>query len=223
MSVHGPAAVVFDLDGVLIDSEQAWDAARRGLAAEHDRPWPPDATEAMIGMSAPEWSRYLHDVVELPPAPDRIESAVLARLSAVYRAQLPVVDGAPETVRAAAERWTLGLASSSNREIIELVLSLMELRECFAVVVASEEVSRGKPAPDVYLEATRQLSAPPARCVAIEDSANGLRSASAAAMTTIAVPNRVFPPAPDALALAAVVVGDIREVTPALIERVGGA
>ncbi len=215
----GPDAVVFDLDGVLIDSEQAWDAARRGLAAEHDRPWPPDATEAMIGMSAPEWSGYMHDVVEVPLAPDQIEAAVVARVGDVYRTQLPVIDGAPEAVRAAAEQWPLGLASSSNREIIELVLSLMALRECFAVVVASEEVGRGKPAPDVYLEATRQLSVPPARCVAIEDSANGLRSAAAAGLTVIAVPNRAFPPAPDALALAATVVEHIREVTPALIER----
>ncbi len=220
MSERAPAAVIFDLDGVLVDSEQAWDAARRQLAAEHGRPWPANATEAMMGMSAPEWSRYTHDVIGIPPDPETINAEVVARLLAAYRAHLPLLDGAVATVRTVAEHWPLGLASSSNREVIELVLALAGLRDRFAVIVSSEEVPRGKPAPDVYLEAARRLSAPPQRCVAIEDSSNGLRSAAAAAVTVIAVPNRAFPPAPDALALAAAVVPSIADVTPALIGRV---
>ncbi len=221
MSGAGPAAVVFDLDGVLVDSEQAWDAARRALAAEHGRPWPPHATEAMLGMSAPEWSRYMHDEVGVPLDPEEIDDEVVARLLGAYREHLPVIDGAVEAVRACAERWPLGLASSSNREVIELVLSLLQLDERFRAVVSSEEVARGKPAPDVYLEAARRLAVPPRRCVAIEDSTNGLRSAAAAGMAAIAVPNRAFPPAPDALALAAAVVERIGDVTPELVERVG--
>ena len=220
MSARAPAAVVFDLDGVLVDSEQAWDEARRDLAAGHDRAWPPHATEAMMGMSAPEWSRYMHDEVGVPLPAAAIDAAVIARLREIYRAHLPVIDGAAETVEALAGRWPLGLASSSNREVIELVLSLMGLREHFDAVVSSEEVARGKPAPDVYLQAARALSVAPGDCVAIEDSSNGLRSAAAAAMAVIAVPNGAYPPAPDALELAAAVVARIGDVTAELVERV---
>src|SRR5271155_1442533 len=104
-SVAGPDAVIFDLDGVIIDSEQAWDAARRELAAEQGRPWPPHATEAMQGMSAPEWSRFMHDEVGLALEPPAIDAAVVARLLATYRSGLPLIDGAVATVRAAAARW----------------------------------------------------------------------------------------------------------------------
>lgn len=223
MSQPGPAAVIFDLDGVLVDSEQAWDDARRELAREHDRAWPPGATEAMLGMSAPEWSRYVHDEVGVPLDPPAIDQQVVARLLDAYRAHLPLIDGAVETVTATAARWPLGLASSSNREVIDTVLELTGLRDRFAATVSSEEVARGKPAPDVYLEAIRQLAVAARRCVAIEDSSNGLRSAAAAGTRVIAVPNRSFPPAADALALAAATVGHIREVTPALIEGVAAA
>ena len=223
MSQPGPAAVIFDLDGVLVDSEQAWDDARRELAREHDRAWPPGATEAMLGMSAPEWSRYVHDEVGVPLDPPAIDQQVVARLLDAYRAHLPLIDGAVETVTATAARWPLGLASSSNREVIDTVLELTGLRDRFAATVSSEEVARGKPAPDVYLEAIRQLAVAARRCVAIEDSSNGLRSAAAAGTRVIAVPNRSFPPAADALALAAATVGYIREVTPALIEGVAAA
>lgn len=222
MSAPGPAAVVFDLDGVLIDSEQAWDAARRQVAAAHDRPWPARATEAMQGMSAPEWSSYMAEEVGVALHPAAIDAEVVDRLLAAYRSHLPVIDGAVAAVRAAAERWPLGLASSSNREVIERVLALIGLGDRFAAVVSSEEVARGKPAPDVYLEAARRLGVAPARCVAVEDSSNGLRSAAAAGLAVIAVPNRAFPPAADALALAAAVVARTADVTPALIESVAG-
>jgi len=210
-------AVVFDLDGVLVESEGAWDAARRALVDETGGTWRGDATRAMLGMSAPEWSRYLHEELGVPLAPGEIDRRVVERVLEEYRAALPLLPGALTAVRALAVSWPLGLASSSNRVVIDEVLRLAGLEAEFAVTVSSEEVSRGKPAPDVYLAAIEALGVAAGSAVAIEDSANGLRSAAAAAMRVVAVPNREFPPAADALALADVVLGSLEELTPATI------
>jgi HAD superfamily hydrolase (TIGR01509 family) len=214
-------AVVFDLDGVLVDSEQVWDTARKELAAERGRLWPEQASRDMMGMSSLEWSRYMHDVVGLPEPPEEISAEVVRRLEEIYRRELPLIDGAVEAVGRLAERWPLGLASSSNRELIDLVLELSGLARYFPVTVSSEEVSRGKPAPDVYLEAARRLGVAPDRCVAVEDSENGIRSAEAAGMRVLAIPNPVYPPAEAALALDDDVLRSIRDLTPDIIERVG--
>jgi HAD superfamily hydrolase (TIGR01509 family) len=216
-------AVVFDLDGVLVDSEERWDAARRAVVAEAGRPFPDAATRAMQGMSAPEWEAYLHDELGVPGAPQDIGRAVVDAMARGYREHLPLLPGATEAVRALAVRWTLGVASSSNAELVELVLGLAGIRDCFAALVSSEEVARGKPAPDVYLEAARRLGARPERCVAIEDSSNGLRAAAAAGMVVVAVPNAAYPPDDEALALAAASVAGATELTPRLIARVGSA
>jgi HAD superfamily hydrolase (TIGR01509 family) len=218
MAIEG---VVFDLDGVLVDSEHVWDAARRELAAERGLPWPEPATRDMMGMSSVEWSRYMHDRVGLPEPPEEISAEVVRRLEEIYRGELPLIDGAAEAVERLAERWPLGLASSSNRELIDLVLELSGLTRLFQVTVSSEEVPRGKPAPDVYLEAARRLGIAPARCAAVEDSENGIRSAKAAGMYVFAIPNRVYPPAEDALDLADAVLTSVKELTPEIIERVG--
>jgi HAD superfamily hydrolase (TIGR01509 family) len=210
------AAVVFDLDGVLVDSEQLWDAARRELVAEQGGTWRDDATHAMMGMSAPEWSRYVHEELGVDLEPPAISTAVVERLDRLYRERLPLLPGARETVIEAAARWPLGLASSSNREIIDLVLELAGVGACFEATVSSEEVARGKPAPDVYLEAARRLSVAPAQCAAVEDSTNGLRSAAAAGMAVVAIPNEAFPPADDALRLATVVIRSLDELVRAL-------
>jgi HAD superfamily hydrolase (TIGR01509 family) len=212
-----PAAVVFDLDGVLVDSEARWDEARRAVVDEEGGAWRPEATRAMMGMSAPEWSRYLHDELGVALAPPDAGAAVVARMAEGYRRELPLLPGAVEAVRALATRWPLGVASSANRELIELVLHEAALEGAFAAVVSSEEVARGKPAPDVYVEAARRLDVAPARCVAVEDSANGLRAAAAAGMAVVAVPNPHFPPGPDALALADASVPTPGDVTPGLV------
>jgi HAD superfamily hydrolase (TIGR01509 family) len=201
------AAVIFDLDGVLVDSEQLWDDARRELVRERGRTWRPDATRAMMGMSSPEWSRYLHDELHVDMTPPEISAAVVERLERLYREQLPLIPGAAETVAAVSARYRVALASSANREIIDLVLELADLR--FEATVSSEEVAHGKPAPDVYLEAARRLGVSPERCAAVEDSANGIRSAAAAGMTVIAIPNPEFPPDDEALGLAAAVFDSI--------------
>jgi len=216
-----PAAVIFDLDGVLLDSEQRWNAAKRELVRDVGGHWSEDAPVVMMGMSSPEWSAYMRDELEVPLAADAISRDVVRRMEDGYRAALPLLPGAEDAVRALAARWPLGLASSSNREIIDLVLELAPFGGSFAVTVSSEEVAHGKPAPDVYLEAARRLGAEPARCVAIEDSSNGLRAAAAAAMAVIAVPNPHYPPSAGALALAAVRVTVPGDVTPALVVQAG--
>jgi HAD superfamily hydrolase (TIGR01509 family) len=210
------AAVVFDLDGVLIESEQVWDDARRELVADRGGAWTDDATRAMMGMSSVEWSRYMHDELGVDLEPLEISTAVVEKLEQLYRRELPLLPGAREAVRALAARWPLGLASSSNREIIDLALELAGLTDAFAVTVSSEEVARGKPAPDVYLEVARRLEVVPEECAAVEDSTNGLRSAAAAGMRVIALPNSAFPPADDALRLASAVIDSLDDLRPTL-------
>jgi HAD superfamily hydrolase (TIGR01509 family) len=215
-----PDAVIFDLDGVLLDSEQRWNESKEALVREAGGEWRDEAPTVMMGMSSHEWSAYLRDELGVTMEVDAISRDVVRRMEDGYRAGLPLLPGAEEAVRALAARWPLGLASSSNREIIDLVLELVGFGDAFRVALSSEQVERGKPAPDVYLEVARRLGVAPERCVAIEDSSNGLRSAVAAKMTVIAVPNPHYPPAEDALALAAAAVPVPGDVTAALVERV---
>jgi HAD superfamily hydrolase (TIGR01509 family) len=211
-------AVIFDLDGVLIDSEGVWNEARRQVVLEHGGVWREDAQRAMMGMSSTEWSRYMREQLRVPLAPERISAEVVSRLERLYRRRLPLLPGAREAVELLAQRWPLALASSANRPIIDLVLRLAGVERHFAATVSSEEVARGKPAPDVYLEAARRLGIPPARCVAVEDSANGIRSAAAAGLAVVAIPNRDFPPDGEALALAAGVLSSLAQLTPERVE-----
>ena len=210
-------AVVFDLDGVLLDTEQVWDEVREGLVRERGGRYDERAQQAMMGMSSSEWSGYLHDELGLPEPPEAINAEVVRRMLERYRERLPLIPGAVEAVERLAERWPLAVASSSNRELIEEFLGGSGLASCFRAWVSSEEVGRGKPAPDVFLEAARRLGVSPQRCTAIEDSANGLRAAKAAVMRVVAVPNAHYPPPPDALALADAVVGSPGELTDAVV------
>jgi len=219
----GIEAVVFDMDGVLVDSEEIWDEARRTLALEHGLAWPESAQRDMMGMSSLEWSRYMHERVGLAEAPDEISAEVVRRLGNLYRRHLPLPEGAVQAVECMAKRFRLGLASSSNRPIIELVLELAGIADRFEVTVSSEEVERGKPAPDVYLEALRRMAVAANHAAAVEDSTNGILSARAAGMLVVAVPNPVFPPRADALATADVVIGSLAELTPELILRCASA
>jgi HAD superfamily hydrolase (TIGR01509 family) len=211
-------AVIFDLDGVLIDSESVWDAARRAVVADNGGSWTETATRAMQGMSSPEWSRYLHDELGVSLDPGEISRQVVERMLAAYEREVPLLPGAVQAVRRLAERWPLGLASSSNRPVIDVVLESAGLTGCFSATVSGDEVARGKPSPDVYLAAARKLGVEAGRAAAVEDSSNGLRAGAAAGMLVIAVPNREFPPADDALALASLVVESAGELTPELIE-----
>jgi HAD superfamily hydrolase (TIGR01509 family) len=213
-------AVVFDLDGLILDTEELWDEVREGLARERGGRWSDRAQADMMGMSSPEWSRYMHEVVGLAESPEEINREVVDRMIDRYAESLPLIDGADEAVERIAARWPLGLASSSNRELIDRALEVSGLDRSFRATVSSEEVAHGKPAPDVYLEVARQLRVDPTSCAAIEDSASGIRSAHTAGMRIVAIPNRAFPPPEDVLALAATVLPSIRELSP---EAVAGS
>ena len=212
-------AVVFDLDGVIVDSEQVWDEVRGELVQEAGLPFPPEATRAMLGMSSPEWSRYLVDVVGLPGTPEQANAAVVERMIARYAEGPPFIPGALEAVERIGARWPLAIASSSNRELIDLVLEAAALGSLVRVAVSSEEVGRGKPAPDVYLEAIGRLGVEPQHAAAVEDSHSGIRSAKAAGLRVVAIPNLHFPPDAESLALADVVLASIGELT---VEVVAG-
>ena len=208
----------FDLDGVLIDSEGAWDAARRAVVAQNGGRWRPEATSAMMGMSAAEWSAYLRDELGVPLKADEIDRRVVAHLLAGYQHELPLLPGATAAVRRLARRWPLGLASSADRPVIDAVLAASGLADCFATTVSGDEVARGKPAPDIYLAAAANLDVAPESSAAVEDSTNGLKAAAAAGMVVVAIPNREFPPTADALALSAVVLESLDGLTPEALE-----
>ncbi|NUW37682.1 HAD family phosphatase [Nonomuraea sp. SMC257] len=204
---------MFDLDGVLVDSEPVWEEVRRAYVADHGGTWRPETQSRLMGMSTQEWAAYLHELgVPLPP--EEIARQVVDAMAARYRESIPFMPAAREAVRRLAERHTLGLASSSPRRLIDVVLDAAGLNDCFAATVSTEEVPRGKPAPDGYLEAASRLGVDPRACVAVEDSSNGLRSAHAAGMRVIAVPHPRYPPAPDALELAWLIIHDLSKLTP---------
>jgi HAD superfamily hydrolase (TIGR01509 family) len=204
-------AVVFDLDGVIVDSEHLWDEVREKLAHERGGRWHERAQADMMGMSAPEWSRYMHDVIGLSESPADIDQLVVEGMLERYGERLPLIDGAVAAVLRVAGSFRLALASSSNRRVIDAVLVAAGLASSFEVTVSSEEVGRGKPAP-VFLEAARRLELPPARCAAVEDSGNGIRAAHAAGMRVVAIPNRRYPPPEDAVVLADLVLPAIGEL-----------
>lgn len=210
--------VVFDLDGLLLDTEQVWDEVREALTRERGGRWHDRAQADMMGMSSTEWSRYMRDELGLAEPPEELNRLVVERMQERYADRLPLIDGAVEAVRRLAERWPLGLASSSNRPLIDLALEEMGVASLFAATVSSEEVERGKPAPDVYLEAARRLGARPEDLVAVEDSANGIRAARAAGMSVVAIPNAHFPPPPEVLGDADVVLDSLAELSPAAVE-----
>ncbi|MFA1540429.1 HAD family hydrolase [Actinomadura monticuli] len=213
-------AIVFDLDGVLIDSEPVWEEVRRAYVADHGGRWLPDTQERLMGMSTEEWARYIAtDLVDGVTAED-VAYEVIDRMSQRYADGLPLLPGAEDAVRRMAEYRPLGLASSSPRALIDLVLGKLGVEGLFRTTVSTEEVENGKPAPDGYLVVAAQMDVRPGDCVAIEDSSNGLRSADAAGMTVIAIPRPAHPAAPDALALAGHVAADLSEVTPDLVEAV---
>jgi HAD superfamily hydrolase (TIGR01509 family) len=210
-------AVVFDMDGVLVDTEHLWDEVREELTTEWGGRYTPEAQEAMMGMSSLEWSRYLHETVGLREPPETINAEVVRRMLARYEVELPVVPGAVEAVRRLdGEGFRLAVASSSNRERIDAVLRRIELAALFEATVSSEEVARGKPAPDVYVEAARRLDVAPEKCAAIEDSASGIRAARAAGMRVIAYPNRHYPPSAEVLSTADAVIASLDDVDAGL-------
>jgi HAD superfamily hydrolase (TIGR01509 family) len=214
-------AVIFDLDGVLLQTEELWDEVRERFVRERGGRYDAAAQRAMMGMSSLEWSRFIHEELGVPDSPEAISAEVARLLEARYRERLPLIPGAVEAVRRLASGWPLGLASSSNRSLIDAALELSGLAELFRVTVSSEEVARGKPSPDVYLEAARRLGVAAGRCAAIEDSHSGIRSAKAAGMRVIAIPNASYPPDAEALAGADVVLDSLDDLTAKIVDALG--
>jgi len=210
------AAVVFDMDGVIVDTEQVWDEVREQLVADWGGQYSAQSQRAMMGMSSGEWSGYMHDELGLEQTPQQINDEVVMRMLERYRAELPLIDGAVDVVSALSRSFPLAVASSSNRPLIDAVLATAGIADCFAVVVSSEEVARGKPSPDVYLEAARRLDLAPLSCVAVEDSANGIRAAVSAGMRVIAFPNAHYAPDAEALRLADSVIASLTELESAV-------
>jgi HAD superfamily hydrolase (TIGR01509 family) len=214
-------AVVFDLDGVLVDSEPVWEQVRRQVVAEHGGHWAADAQQRLMGMSTAEWARYLSQDLGVGLPPETIATLVIDQMRARYETRVPVMPGAAGAVRRLAARWPLGLASSSPPVLIDAALDGMGLRDCFAVTMSTQQVARGKPAPDIYLAVTSQLGHPPERCAAVEDSANGIRSAATAGLAVIAVPHPRYPPGPGALGAASLVLTSLTELTPGAVGQLG--
>jgi HAD superfamily hydrolase (TIGR01509 family) len=206
-------AVVFDLDGVLVDSEPVWEQVRRGLVAERGGHWAPDAQRRIMGMSTPEWARYLSQDLGVGLPPEEVAREVIDRMVARYREHVPLMDGAVDAVHRMGARWPLAVASSAPATLIKTVLESAGLRACFKVVMSTEQVAHGKPAPDIYLAVTAELGCPPPQAAAVEDSSNGLRSAAAAGLRVIAIPQPEYPPDPDALARASLVLPNLAGLT----------
>jgi len=212
--------IIFDLDGVIIDTEEVWSSVRHDFAVAHGGHWTPEIDQPKVmGANSMEWADSMrqNNGVDLPA--DAIYRGIVDDLRARYADHLPVISGAPEAVARLADHYKMGVASSSPLELIEYALELAGLRRSFTVLLSSDDVAGGKPKPDVYLEACRRLGTGPARTVAVEDSANGLKAASSAGLAVIAIPHPAFPPSAEALALADLVLDSIEDLSPASIEE----
>jgi HAD superfamily hydrolase (TIGR01509 family) len=205
--------VVFDMDGVIFDTEQVWNAVRRDFAIANGGHWTETDQTAVMGDNSRQWSLYMREACEVRLSPEEILEGVLRGLRERYRHDLVVYPGAREAVAGLASRFRLGIASSSPRELIETALDVAGMRQHFLAVVSSDEVAHGKPEPDVYLAACARLQAEPARAAAVEDSTNGIRAAAAAGLAVIAIPNKEFPPAPEVVSLAREVLMSIADLT----------
>jgi HAD superfamily hydrolase (TIGR01509 family) len=217
-AARGVAAVIFDLDGVIVDSEIWWDEVRRAFAAARGRPWTEQDRIAVMGANSRQWSATMRERLRLDEEPAAIERAVVEAVVGRYAAEGPPrIEGAADAVRRIAARWPVAVASSAHREVIDAALRALDLGDVFRVVVSSDEVAHGKPEPDVYLEAARRLGVDPRDCLVVEDSLNGVRAARAAGMTTVLVPNESIPPAPGAEELADAVLERLADLDPATV------
>ncbi len=219
LSAASPAWVIFDLDGTLIESEQLWRDVRRDFVIESGGRWNDDAQRAMMGMRTDDWARYMHETLGVPLSPDAIKDRIIDRLTAQLSKSVPILPGADAALARLAGVFELGLATSSAYPVAQVVLDVTGWKKYFATVVSADSVERGKPAPDVYLRTLALLGADAARTAAVEDSANGIRSAHAAGLAVVAIPNREFPPGSDALALATRTIEHLNELDAPMIRE----
>ncbi|SCG45907.1 HAD family hydrolase [Micromonospora inositola] len=214
-------AVLFDLDGVIVDSEPVWEEVRRAYVAAHGGTWQSDTQRRLMGMSTGEWAAYLSGELGVDRSPEQVATEVVAEMTRRYAERVPLIDDAAAVVRRMAARWPLGLASSSPTALIAAALEATGLADAFGATLSTEETARGKPAPDVWLAVAARLGVDPTRCVAVEDSSNGVRSAAAAGMRVVAIPHGSYPLDPDAEGHAAVLLPSVDALTPEVVERLG--
>lgn len=212
--------VIFDLDGVLVDSEIWWDEVRATFAVMHGRSWAAADQRAVMGANSPGWARIMRDRLDLDLDVLEIERAIVDGVVERYRREgAPRIEGAVEAVRRIGADRPVAVASSAHAAVISAALEAIGLTDQFDVIVSSDEVPHGKPAPDVYLEAARRMGSKPSACLVVEDSYNGVRSAKAAGMTVVLVPNHSVPPAPGTAALADAVIASLAELDPSIFTR----
>ena len=215
------SAVMFDLDGVLIDSEPVWERIRRDFAEQRGGTWTGDIQRRMMGARTADWSGALSELVGGSVSPESAAESVIAELASAYRKDPPLIPGAVEAVRGLAREFRLGLVSGSPQVLIVLVLHLLGLQDSFEVAMSADDVPHGKPMPDPYLELARRLNVAPATAAVVEDSGNGIRSGHAAGAHVIAIPRGALRPDAETLRLADVVLSGIRELTPEVVRRLG--
>jgi HAD superfamily hydrolase (TIGR01509 family) len=209
--------VIFDLDGVILDTELVWHTVRRDFALAHGGHWDEHDQPVVMGANSLQWAAYMRETSGIPLSDREIYEGIIQGLRDWYARDLPLIPGVREAIAGLAPYYRLGVASSSPRELIEYALVLAGLRELLGTVVSSDEVARGKPAPDVYREACARLGTSPRRSAAVEDSSSGIQAAAAAGLAVIAIPNREFPPSSQTLRLADIVLGSIAELSVGVI------
>lgn len=205
-------AIIFDLDGLLVDSERYWNQARAAMAAEQDVAWNADDHRVCMGVNTRTWANYMIQRLALDLSPEQVEAHIIGAMVELYTRQIPYLPGAIEAVDLATRHYRVGLASGSPRVLIDIVTNDVAMRGKFLAIVCADEMPRGKPAPDVYLQAAHLLDVEPARCVCLEDSANGILSGKNADMKVIAVPDaRYAPPALEVVKQANRVLASLRD------------
>ena len=215
-------AVIFDLDGVLVDAEIWWDEVRIAFAERHGRTWTEADRAAIMGANSVGWSTLMRDRLDLPAVPrDVIEDEVVEAMVERYATDgAPRIPEAVETVRRIAAVLPVAVASSGHPRVIAAALDALGIADVFAAVVSSDEVPLGKPAPDVYRLTAARLGVAAVDCLVVEDSLNGVLAGRAAGMTVVLVPNAAVPPAPGAREAASAVLDRIDELDPATTARV---
>ena len=196
-------AVVFDMDGVIVDSGEVWQRIISELFIDYGFSLSDLSRDAFAGGdNSWQWASYLRQTVGIPLGEQQIIDRVIASLLTTFEKNISLLQGARETIACLADCYPVALASSSPRPVIAFILERTGLLRHFTTWISSDDVSRGKPMPDVYLEACYQLNMRPECCVAVEDSRAGIRAAKAARMKVIAIPQPLLPLDQDTLDLA---------------------
>lgn len=212
-------AVIFDMDGLLVDSEPVWDEARAAMAAHYGQTWTQTDHFNVMGVNTDVWAAYMIKRLDLSLSPIAVRDEVIDQMVAMYRRQIPFRPFAVEAVQWAVGHYPTALASGSPRKLVDIVTQADELQGCFQEVLVADEVGTGKPDPAVYLETARRLGVAPEACVCLEDSANGVLSGHRARMFVINVPDPRYPLTTQQAGYADMVLESLRDFTAATIQQ----